>query len=160
MNYIRKNNKVEYIGIEPTDTHQLNSVLSSLFLELGFIHEFENTELNIFSKCKGNSKRFNYNKDLMVSLSFSDNTLGISIPTKNQILSMLEFNNLSVFHINLIELKTDTKTSFELHKTENLSVCNIVLAFIRFLWHTKYKAHDDYLKDIAMFVENTNKGLI
>ncbi len=152
MSYIRKNNKVEYVGKEPTDILELSGVLSSLFLDLGFQKELVNGNSFLFSKKV---------QGLFVCLSISDNSLVVSMPTKNQIMTTLKFptRSLKSFHLEVIVDCFNTDKKIYVIGT-SLSVCNVVLSYIRLLWFSGCKDVNDYLKDIAVFVENTNKGIM
>jgi hypothetical protein len=152
MSYIRKNNKVEYVGIEPTDISELCSVLSSLFLDLGFQKELIDGHSFLFSKKV---------QGLFVCLTIRENSLVISMPTKNQIMTSLKFptRSLRSFHLEVIVDCFNTDKKIYVIGT-SLSVCNVVLSYIRLLWFSGNKDVNDYLKDITMFVENTNKGVM
>lgn len=145
MNYIRKNNKVIYVGVEPKNIDELNKSMVGLFIELGFKQEESGKGINFFFK-----------RDLCICTYIKDDHFfSISSPTKNQIMTALKFYNTTSFSIEIIiDVMTQHKNKFDMNRNLNISSCNLVISFIRLLWYSGDKDYDDYLKDIKEFIEN------
>jgi hypothetical protein len=143
--YIKENREIKYIGNEPRTLEELNDVLIGLFVELGFKREESSPEINFFFK-----------KDLSICIYMKNDQFGITIPTKNQIMTSMKFyeNNMNLSAIDLIiDVMKNQKTRFDLCRNPKISICNMILSFIRLLWYSSDKDLDEYILDVKTYID-------
>jgi len=144
-NYIKENREIKYVGNEPKTFEELNEILIDLFVDLGFKREESSHEINFFFK-----------KDLSICTYMKNDQFGITSPTKNQIMSSMRFydNNMTLSAIELIvDVMANQKKRFELSLNPKISICNLVLSFIRLLWYSGDKDIDEYIEDIQDYID-------
>jgi hypothetical protein len=144
MGYFKENDEIKYTGVEPKNLVKLNEILIDLFVELGFKREVSDTEINFFFK-----------KDLSICTYMKNEQFGITSPTKNQIMTSLKLQgNMIKSEIDLvIDILSIEKIVFSLSLNPKISICNLVIGFIRLLWYSGDKDKDRYVHDIQEFIK-------